>query len=290
MILSASRRTDIPSYYSEWFMNRLKEGYVLTRNPMNYHQVRRIELNPVDIECIVLWSKDPLNMMKYLPQIDDLGYQYYFQFTLTPYGREIERSLREKKAVVETFQRLSDMIGKDRVVWRYDPVILNDRLTIQYHGEHFEWLCRQLQGYTRICNISFCDIYKKLSKEAKEHVIWPISGQQMDRTAKVLVAIAKKYDIELRACCEKEDLAEAGIRPAACIDRELIEKICGHPVQAKADKSQREGCSCIQSTDIGVYNTCRHGCIYCYASHSDKSIEQNCLRHNPQAPILIGEE
>jgi hypothetical protein len=290
MILSASRRTDIPSYYSEWFINRLKEGYVLTRNPMNYHQIRNIELNPENIECIVFWTKDPLNLMKYLPQIDNMGYQYYFQFTLTPYGKQIERHIREKKELVTTFQELSHRIGRERVVWRYDPIILNRELTFQYHIECFENLCRELQGYTKVCEISFCDIYKKLSKEVKESVILPTSELQMQQITRELVAIGRKYDIELRACCEKEVLLEEGVRPAACIDRELIESICGHPIPAKLDRNQREGCTCIQSVDIGVYNTCMHGCVYCYANHSDKSILQNSLRHDPKAPLLLGDE
>ena len=288
--MSASRRTDIPSYYSEWFMNRLKEGYVLTRNPMNYHQIRNIELNPENIECIVFWTKDPLNLLKYLPQIDNMGYQYYFQYTLTPYGKEIEKHIRDKKELVKTFRELSQRIGSERTVWRYDPIIINKELTIQYHIERFEQLCRELQGCTKVCEISFCDIYKKLSKEVKESVVLPISELQMQQTTRAFVEIGRKYDIELRACCEKEILMEAGVRPAACIDRELIQHICGYPIQAKPDRNQREGCTCIQSVDIGIYNTCKHDCIYCYASHSEKSIIQNCLRHNPKAPLLIGEE
>lgn len=290
MILSASRRTDIPSYYSEWFMNRLEEGQVLTRNPMNYHQIRKINLNPEEIECIVFWTKDPLNLMKYLPRIDSLGYHYYFQYTLNPYGKEIERNLRDKKELVKTFQELSGRIGRERMVWRYDPIIINKEHTIQYHVEHFEQLCRELQEYTKVCDFSFCDTYKKLRKEVKESMLLPVSGQEMELLAKEFVAIGRKYAIELRACCEQENLKEAGIRSAACIDGELIERICGHPISAKADRSQRDGCTCIQSVDIGVYNTCRHGCVYCYANHSDKSIMQNCLRHNPKAPMLIGEE
>ncbi len=288
MILSVSRRTDIPSYYSEWFMNRLKEGYVLTRNPMNYHQIRNIELNPNNIDCIVFWTKDPLNLMKYLPQIESMGYKYYFQYTLTPYGKEIEKHIREKKELVKTFQELSKRIGRERMIWRYDPIIINRDLTIQYHIENFRQLCRDLEGWVKVCEISFCDTYKKLSKEVKERVVLPISQLQMQELTRELVEIGNQYGIELKACCE-ENLIETGIRSAACIDKELIQSICGHLIQEKPDRNQRLGCSCIQSVDIGVYNTCKHGCVYCYANHSDKSILQNYHRHNPNSPLLLGE-
>lgn len=124
MILSASRRTDIPCYYSEWFINRLKAGYVFTRNPMNHAQISRINLSPDIVDCIVFWTKDPANMLDRLHILDEIGYKYYFQFTLTPYGKEIECSLREKSQIIETFIKLSETIGKDKVLWRYDPIIL----------------------------------------------------------------------------------------------------------------------------------------------------------------------
>jgi Domain of unknown function (DUF1848). len=289
MILSASRRTDIPGYYSEWFINRLKAGYVLTRNPMNHAQVSRIILSPEIIDCIVFWTKDPENMLEKLPELEKLGYRYYFQFTLTPYGKEIERNLRHKQDIIATFKRLSEMLGKDRVLWRYDPIIINQSLTPSYHKEMFSGLCQELQGYTSICTISFVDIYHKLSNAAANSLISEISLEQMQQIAASFAAVAGNYAIEVRACSETVDLAEFGIRPASCIDRETIERICGNPVREKRDKCQRQGCGCLQSVDIGVYNTCNNGCIYCYANHSDKSILSNFLKHNPGSDIMIGE-
>ncbi len=289
MILSASRRTDIPAYYSEWFINRLKAGYVLTRNPMNHAQVSRILLSPERINCIVFWTKDPVNMLEKLSMLDRMGYRYYFQFTLTPYGREIERNLREKQDIIDTFKRLSEMIGKDRVLWRYDPVIINRSLTLSYHEEMFSQLCRQLQGYTDICTISFVDIYYKISKAAVSDFITEITEEQMQQIAASFAATAGNYTIEVRACSETVDLSAFGIMPASCIDRETIERICGYPIKEKKDKSQRSGCGCLQSVDIGVYNTCRNGCIYCYANHSDSSIQNNVIKHNPSSEIMIGE-
>jgi hypothetical protein len=216
-----------------------------------------------------------------------MGYPYYFQFTLTPYGKEIERNLREKKEIVITFQSLSKAIGKERVIWRYDPIILNDMLTEAYHEEMFTDLCRELCDFTDSCIISFVDVYQKLNRTVKEDLLKDISEEQMHRLASVFSGIAGDYRIELQACCEKVDFRYDGVRPSSCIDKLRIEKICGHLVTAGNDKSQRPGCGCVQSVDIGAYNTCRNGCIYCYANHSDASIQRNCMRHNPNSDILI---
>lgn len=288
MILSASRRTDIPGYYSEWFMNRLKEGYVLTRNPMNRSQVGRVYLSPENIDCIVFWTKDPVNMMDKLKQLDSMKYSYYFQFTLTPYGRELERNLRNKNDIIDTFIQLSKAIGKDRVLWRYDPILLNKEITFDYHMREFEKLCQKLQGYTNICTISFVDIYSKLCRPVRDNLIAEIPEDEMHRIASGLSDIAAGFGIELRACCEITDFTRDTITSAACIDKNVVERVCGHSIAAKRDKNQRTGCNCIESIDIGAYNTCKNGCIYCYANHSDTSINNNFMKHNPKSGILIG--
>jgi hypothetical protein len=228
-------------------------------------------------------------MMDKLPVIDSMGYHYYFQFTLTPYGRDLERNLREKNEIVSTFQRLSRYLNKDRVIWRYDPILLNNDLTIDYHTDRFKELCRELVGYTDICIISFVDIYGKLSKQVKNNFVKNITEDEMHRLAYIFFEIAKDFGIELRACCEVADLSMEGVKPAACIDKNIVEQVCGHTVLLKKDKNQRSECGCVQSVDIGVYNTCKNGCVYCYANHSDVSIQNNYLKHNPNSNILIGE-
>lgn len=288
MILSVSRRTDIPSYYSEWFMNRLKAGYVLTKNPMNPAQVSRVTLSPENVDCIVFWTKDPANIMDKLSLLDELGYYYYFQFTLTPYGKELERNLRKKEEIIETFHSLAAKLGKERVIWRYDPIIINEELTCDYHMEEYEKLCRELHEDTRLCIISFVDLYQKISPSVKDKVVRVISEEIMYRLAADLAQIGNRYGIELHACCEKLDLTGAGIKSAACIDRELIERIIGRPLSTKKDRNQRTGCGCYQSVDIGAYNTCLHGCIYCYANHSDASIQRNYRMHDASSEIMIG--
>jgi hypothetical protein len=288
MILSASRRTDIPAYFSDWFINRLNAGYALTRNPINHSQVSKVLLEPGKIDCIVFWTKDPTNMMDKLKILDDMGYHYYFQFTLTPYDKEIEKNLRVKEKIIDTFQILSRQIGKDKVLWRYDPILLNDEITVSYHRDKFEDLCNKLQGYTNSCTISFVDVYTKLNRSVKNKVIREITTSEMEQLAFDFSSIGKKYQIEIKACSEKMDLQPFGIKPAACIDKELVERVCGYPITVKNDPNQRPGCGCVQSVDIGVYNTCRNGCIYCYANHSEASIKQNCANHDPTSELLIG--
>jgi hypothetical protein len=295
MILSVSRRTDIPAYYSEWFMNRLKEGYVLYHNPMNHAQICRVELDPKLIDCIVFWTKDPVNMLDKLDQLDAWGYSYYFQFTLTPYGmnsygKEIEANLRDKLLIMDTFKQLSDRLGPARVLWRYDPILINQNFTPDYHIEMFSQLCKELSDYTQRCTISFVDLYKKLNSKEKKAIIKEISKEQMHTLAGAFAELVKQYPIELFACCEAEDFSGEGIRSASCIDRELVEKLCGHKISVKKDGNQRPNCGCIKSVDIGAYNCCKNGCIYCYANHSEASIQKNCAKHRPNAPFLIQDE
>jgi hypothetical protein len=227
-------------------------------------------------------------MMDKLTHLDAMGYHYYFQFTLNPYGNDLERYLRDKSDIVQTFKQLSTTIGKDRVLWRYDPILLNDTYTVQYHTEMFSMLCCELKGYTDICTISFIDVYHKLNKKVKEEVIKEIPKEQMLLVARNFFEIGCKHGMELRACCEQLDLSEVGIQPAACIDIDVVERTCGHLVEVKKDSNQRQGCGCMKSVDIGIYNTCKNGCIYCYANHCDASIARNYSMHEPDSDILIG--
>ena len=164
MILSVSRRTDIPCRHSEWFMNRIRAGYAVVRNPMNPGQLGRIALTPDVVDCIVFWSKDPAPLMPYLKELDAMGYRYYFQFTLTPYGKNLEPGLRDKKEIEDCFRELARRVGSERIIWRYDPVVVNEVLDLNYHKKEFERLCRELQGCMRIITISFVDMYTKLGR------------------------------------------------------------------------------------------------------------------------------
>lgn len=288
MIISVSRRTDIPTYYSEWFMNRIREGYALARNPMNAHQVSRISLSPEVVDGIVFWTKNPAPMLDKLPQLKD--YMYYFQFTLNAYEQDVEAGVPLKhKYIVPTFQRLSEMIGPERVVWRYDPILVSDKYTFDYHVKYFELLAKKLASYTQKCTISFLDMYVKTERNVAGLNIQPWTLELQDAMAKSLAEIAHSYGLELETCAEGIELEKYGIKHAHCIDGELFAKLLGCPLKVGKDKNQRKECGCVDSVDIGAYNTCRNGCRYCYANFNAKMVQNNQQRHNPLSPLLLGE-
>jgi len=289
MIISASRRTDIPSFYSDWFYNRIKEGYVLVRNPMNFRQISRISLAPDVVDGIVFWTKNPLPMLEHLNELK--AYMYYFQFTITPYGKDIEPNIPIKKTdIVSVFKRISDVIGPDRVIWRYDPILLNMKYSWDYHVRAFEKIAAQLYAYTRKVTISFIDTdYRGVKSNMKDLALVRFLPEIQTELSLALAKVAHSYGLNIDTCAEKMDLQHLGINHARCIDDQLFEKILGCQINAAKDKSQRLECGCIASIDIGMYNTCYNACQYCYANYSPNSVRGNYARHDPSSPLLTGE-
>lgn len=284
MILSASRRTDIPCYYGDWFMNRVRAGYACVRNPMNSHQVSRVPLGGEVVDCIVFWSKDPAPFIRHLPELDRRGYHYYFQFTVTPYGRDIEKNLRDKERIMDTFCELSARIGSDRLVWRYDPVIVTCDMTPEWHEEQFARMCERLAPCAAYIVYSFADPYAHLKKD----LIRPVPPADMRRLTVAFAGTAAQYGKEVRICCEDPGLLSYGAKQGACIDRELIERITGAALSAKKDRTQRPGCSCCESVDIGAYDTCLNGCVYCYAKRGNNLAEKNYRQADRNSEFLTG--
>ncbi len=284
MIISASRRTDIPAYYADWFFRRLQERYALVRNPMNLRHVSRIDLSPDAVDGIVLWTKDPSPMLGRLDALKD--YPYYFQFTLTAYDTDVEANLPPKPVLADVFRKLSDSVGPERVIWRYDPILLNRRYTEEYHLRCFEWLARRLAGYTEKSIISFIDFYPKIAAAVRALGITPVPDEQKRRLAKCLAEIAFAHGLGMETCAEAIDLSDLGIGHARCIDDSLLSRIAGRPVSARKDRNQRPACGCAESVDIGAYNTCPHGCRYCYANHSFAAATKNRTVYDADAPLL----
>jgi len=284
MILSVSRRTDIPRFYSDWFLNRIRAGYALFRNPMNHSQVSRVSLDPAVVDCIVFWTKDATPLLENLPELDTRGFRYCFQYTVTPYGEDVEPHLPSPQEIVENFRQLSAAVGRERIRWRYDPILLSDAYTPTFHMRAFEELCGRLSGYTDTVVISFIDLYAKIKRaglyEAPTEIVETL-GASIGQTA-------KKHGLRVQTCCEKYDLSAYGIRPGACLEKTFLEKTCGYVLELKADKGQRQGCNCVQSIDIGAYNTCPGGCIYCYATTKLQTAKENYSRHDPQGEFLMG--
>ena len=287
MILSVSRRTDIPAFYSDWFFNRLKEGFVLVRNPMNIHQVSRIVLSPEVIDCIVFWSKNPRPMLARLDELKD--YMYYFQFTINAYDKGLEAGVPKKEGIISTFRELSGKIGKKRVIWRYDPILLTEQMDKEYHYRYFEEIAKRLSGYTETCVISFVDLYKKTQQNLKDTTAREPSMNEMIEMAARLFVIAHRYGIAVQTCAEEIALESVGVKHGRCIDNALIEDLLGVKLVVSKDPNQRKECGCVQSIDIGEYNTCAHGCKYCYANFKEGVVARNRAAHNPLSPLLVGE-
>ena len=288
MIISASRRTDIPAFYADWFFNRLKEGFVHVRNPFNPGKISEISLLPKDVEGIVFWTKDVSPMIERLHLLESIP--YYFQFTLNPYGTDIERSVASKdKNIIPSFRRLADIIGSERVLWRYDPIIITDKYSVDYHIEYFEKLARRLAGHTKICTFSFLDIYHNTLKHMAGIDPKLITNDILHIIAASFSEIAKFYGIELRTCAEEIDLESYGISHARCIDDRIFTSITDERYCFRKDSNQRKECGCMESVDIGAYDTCMHACSYCYATHSLAKPAVNHSLHDPHSTLLTGE-
>lgn len=287
MILSVSRRTDIPAFYWEWFLNRVQAGFVDVRNPMNIHRVSRIDIRPEVVDCIVFWTKNAGSIIPHLDQLKD--YKYYFQYTINPYNKLIEENVPLKKYVVENFRLLSEIIGPNRVIWRYDPILLTDMIDVDYHLRYFEELAKRLKGHTNRCVISFVDLYKKTVSNTRELMMKEPTDMEMHFLAHNLSSIAKDYGMEIVSCSESIDLDFDGVRHGCCIDRNLIEEIVGYKIDVKKDKNQRKECGCVESVDLGAYNTCLHSCKYCYANFNNMKVQTLSKKHNPLSTLLVGD-
>ena len=286
MIISASRRTDIPAFYFDWFCQRLKAGYADVVNPFNRKQVSRISLKPDYVDCIVFWTKDPAPMLKGLNNLKD--YNYYVQVSLTPYEHDVETNLRDKTDIIITVQELSKRLGRERVVWRYDPILLNDGYTIEGHLEWFKNTLDSLVPCVERCVISFIDLYAKSKKNTQGLNLHELSEEEMNELAAGMSNIAKGSGVVLQTCSEAIDLERYGIGHGACIDGELVERIVGRKLNISRAKTQRPLCNCVESFDIGQYDTCIHGCRYCYANASLDRAKHGFDNHNINSSVITG--
>ncbi len=286
MIISASRRTDIPAFYSKWFFNRIKEKYVLVPNPYNSKMISKVSLDPKVVDCIVFWTKNPRPMLNRLDNLKD--YKYYFQYTINPFGKEIEVNLPSVEKRIETFKFLSDKIGKEKVIWRYDPLFINGKYPIDFHKEAFAKMAYALRDHTERCMLGFIDHYYHIRKVMGEFDIQPLEKTEIEEMATSFKQTINAYPIQLDTCTVKVDLRYLGIPSGLCVDDKLIERIIGYPIRAQKDKNQRDICNCIESIDIGTYESCLNGCIYCYAIKGNYlTAECNNKNHNPDSPLMI---
>lgn len=286
MIIQTGMRTDIPAFYSEWFFNRIREGYVYVRNPYNEHQVTKYSLSPDVVDLLAFCTKNPAPM---LPRMEALkGYGQYWFVTITPYGKEIEPNVPDKAEVMENFKMLSDLVGVDSMGWRYDPIFIDKEHSVAWHIDAFQKMASNLAGYTKTCVISFLDIYKKVERNFPQ----ARAVQKKDRIelGKAMIEIAGGYGITIRPCAEGDELAAFGADCSGCMTVHTFETaLHEHLDIPKRKKNQRNGqCACFLGTDIGAYDTCGHLCRYCYANANAALVKENMRKHDPKSPFLLG--
>lgn len=293
MIISASRRTDVPTFYAEWMRNRIRAGFCTVPNPFNRKQISKVSLKSEDVEAIVFWTRNPRPLMRFLNELDERELNYYFQFTILGYPRSLDPKSPPLDSVVETFRRLSERVGPARVVWRYDPIIFSELTSSEYHQRQYEQIARALSGHTHRSVISIVDRYRKANRrinalagsQAEFHESLP---EYFDELMRYLADVARDNNMEIMSCAEEIDLKQYGILPGKCVDDQLIRRAFGKELRVCKDKNQRKACGCVQSRDIGMYDTCVYGCPYCYATQSFTTAKKNLRQHDPQSPSLVG--
>ncbi|MCQ2107928.1 MAG: DUF1848 domain-containing protein [Fibrobacter sp.] len=295
MIISASIRTDLPAFYSKWFLNRIREGYVLVRNPYNQDYITRYELDPSVVDCLFFCTKNPTPLLPHLDELAD--YRWMWHITLTPYGKDIEPNVPDKRFIVEQFKKLSDIVnahngGEDAVQWRYDPICITGRYTVEQHIKSFEVMAALLEGYTHTCIISFVDIFNCVTKNFPE--LQPVSWEDQVAITKAFVEIGSQHGITIKTCVESADLAEFGADCSGCTTPSVFETALGLPARGLVfsppkKKFARDECSaCVVGGDIGNYSNCPHLCKYCYANYGKDQVFSKHNLHDPDSPLIIG--
>lgn len=286
MILNTGSRTDIPAYYSDWFYNRIKAGYVFVRNPYYPSQVIKYLLTPEVIDIMIFCTKNPMPMLDRLPLLS--AFNTFWFVTITPYEKDIEPYVPPKEQVLHTFQQLAKQVGINQMSWRYDPIFITEKYSVAYHIEQFEHMANTLSGYTKQCVISFIDLYEKTKKNFSG--VRRVTEQEQEQIITAFSNIAKKQGLQIHLCCEKTHLVRENVDADGCMSKAVLEKALGCKLNVPKKKGARKECTCLLGADIGAYNTCGHGCLYCYANYDRKTVVENRKRHNPASPFLIGEQ
>ena len=286
MIINTGGRTDTVQYYTEWLLHRFSEGYVFSRNPLFPNKVTRYELTPDNVDCVVFCSKNYKPILPRLHEITD-RFNTYFHYTITAYGKDIEPGVPTIEESMQTLIELSRQVGRQRVAWRYDPVLLTKEYTIQRHLETFERMAKVLSPYIDRCIFSFVEMYKKLENNMPELI--PLSEEDKDALAQGLGAIANQYGISIQTCGTNGDFTKYGIHVSGCMTLDILGAANAIVFKNLKHKGMRQGCHCIESRDIGAYDTCMNGCKYCYANTKPQKARENYNLHDPASPLLLGQ-
>ncbi len=284
MILNTGSRTDIPAFFHKWFLNRIREGFVYVRNPYDPARITEYTLTPELVDLICFCSKNPAPLLPHLDELAD--YNLYWHVTMTPYGKDIEPFVPPYEEVTESIQELGKRFGPKSVAWRYDPIFLTPQYNADFHIETFRTMAESLRGYTDRVILSFLDLYEKTKRNFPEgREVLPKErlylGEHMQQ-------IAAENGMTLAPCLEGDDLAQFGADTNGCMTQAVLERSLGESLSVPSMSYAREGCKCLLGNDIGAYNTCLHGCRYCYANYDTKTVHENVRHHDPESPLLIG--
>ena len=282
MILFASGRTDIPAFYSNWFINRVKAGFVDVRNPFNQKLVSRIYFSDVDL--IMFCSKNPLPMIN---KLDILKVPVLFHVTITPYGKDVEPNIPDKRLIIDGVKKLSLVLSIDNVVVRYDPIFLSDKYNVDYHIRAFDKLCKNLNGYVNKIIVSFMDEYKNVRSNKNILKYRAFTREDYKKIGEAFSKSAYDNGMSVQTCFEDEDLTEYGFVKGECLSHELAYILTGKKFKSSNVRKEKK-CECVQMVDIGDYNSCMHMCKYCYANYDEKAVSNNFERHDDNSSLLIG--
>lgn len=285
MIVNVGGRTDIVNYYSQWLMNRIKEGFAYSRNPLFPKNVSKISLYPKDVDCLMFCSKNYKTILKYMKEINE-KYRIICHYTITAYGKEVEPYVPVINESIKNLIELSKIVGKEKVLWRYDPILLTEKYTVEKHLETFEYMAKQIAPYVQRGIFSFVEMYKKLDYNMPE--IIPFTEVDKIKILKGIGEISKKYNLYIQTCGTDENYEEYGIHVSGCTTSEILEQANSVKYKNVKAKPMRKGCHCIPSRDIGAYDTCLNGCKYCYANKRPDLAKENVKLHDKNSPLLLG--
>lgn len=285
MLVNISGRTDIVNHYSDWMFKRFEEGYVFSRNSLFPNSVRRYELTPDKVDCIIFGSKNFAPVLERIHEITE-KFHTYFYYTITAYGKDVEPGVPDIDTSIETFLKLSQIVGRQRMAWRYDPILLTKKYTIETHFKTFEKISKCLAGQFDRCIFSFVEMYKKHEVNFSELI--PLTDAEKDVLAEGIGKIAAKYGFLLQTCGPEENYAKYGINTSGCVTLDILGQANNLKFRELKHKGFRKGCHCMESRDIGALNSCPNGCKYCYANKNAELPRENFKLHDPDSPLLIG--
>ena len=285
MIINVGGRTDIVNYYTPWLLNRLEDGYAYSRNPFARENVYKLSLNPEDVDCLLFCSKNYQPILKHIGDIDE-KYNILCNYTITAYGKDIELKVPSINQSIKTLKQLSDIVGGNKILWRYDPILLTEKYTVEKHLETFEYMAEKISPLVYRCIFSFVDMYKKVEENMPE--IIPLAEEDKVKLLKGIGEISERYNLYTQSCATNESYEKYGIHAAGCTTREILEQAHGVVYKNVKGTGIRENCHCIPSRDIGAYNSCLSECKYCYANRKPE-IPKNVIKlHYEKSPLLLG--